>query len=152
MIYDHLTNAATSRSVHPGIARALDYLAATDFTDIPNGRYELDGARVFALVQRYRSKPLPECVWESHRKHIDVQFVFRGEEAFGYVPLATAPAITHAYDEQKDVQFYAPGTLRIPLSAGQFAVFFPQDIHAPGLALNDVPADIIKVVVKVAVS
>jgi YhcH/YjgK/YiaL family protein len=151
MIYDELSNLETYRHVKPGIALALDYLKKTDFTDVPNGKYELDGDKVYALVQRYKTKPLAESVWESHRQKIDVQFVFRGEERFGYVPLSKAPAVTQPYDEKTDAALYAPGTTTVPLKAGQFAVFFPQDIHAPCLAENDLPSEVIKVVVKVAV-
>lgn len=151
MIYDDLTQAECYRHIKPGIAKAFDYLRANDFSQIENGKYELDGPGVYALVQRYQTRPLAVAVWESHRRYIDVQFVFRGEERFGYVPLSQAPAITQPYQEPTDVQLYAPGLLTVPLKAGQFAVFFPQDIHAPCLAENDVLTEIIKVVVKVAV-
>lgn len=151
MIYDELSNAETYRQVKPGIALALDYLRRTNFADVPNGKYELDGTNVYAMVQRYQTKRLADAVWESHRKYIDVQFVFQGEERFGYVPLSKAPAVTTPYDEKIEAQLYAPGTVTIPLKAGQFVVFYPQDIHAPCLAEGDVPSEIIKVVVKVAV-
>jgi YhcH/YjgK/YiaL family protein len=151
MIYDFLANAETYRHVKPGIATALEYLRKTDFTDVPNGKYELDGGNVYALVQRYQTKPLAGSVWESHRKFIDVQFVFRGEERFGYVPLNQAPAVTQSYDDKTDALLYAPGAMTLPLKAGQFVVFYPQDIHGPCLAENDVPSAVIKVVVKVAV-
>jgi YhcH/YjgK/YiaL family protein len=151
MIYDFLANAETYRHVKPGIALALDYLKKTDFTDVPSGKYELDGTKVYALVQRYQTKPVAGSVWESHRKHIDVQFVFKGEERFGYVPLSEAPAMTQPYDEKTDAALYAPAHITLPLKAGQFAVFYPQDIHAPCLAEKDVPSEVIKVVVKVAV-
>ncbi len=151
MIYDFLANAETYRHVKPGIALALDYLKKTNFTDVPSGKYELDGGKVYALVQRYKTKPVAGSVWESHRKFIDVQFVFRGEERFGYVPLSEAPAVTQPYDDATDALLYAPATATLPLKAGQFAVFYPQDIHAPCLADNDMPSDVIKVVVKVAV-
>lgn len=151
MIYDHLANADTYRHVKPGIARALDYLSQTDFTEVPNGKYELDGANIYAMVQRYQTRELKDSVWESHRKYIDVQFIFRGEEAFGYVPLNQAPPVTQPYDDKIDAQFYSPATVTIPLSAGQFVVFYPQDIHAPCLTANGTPSDVVKVVVKVAV-
>jgi len=151
MIYDELKNLETYRHVKPGISVALDYLMKTDFSSVPNGKYELDGPSVYALVQRYKTKPLAESVWESHRKHIDVQFVFQGEERFGYVPLSKAPPVTQPYDEKSDAALYAAGTTTVPLKAGQFAVFFPQDIHAPCLAENDQPSDVVKVVVKVVV-
>ena len=151
MIYDELTNAETYRHVKPGIAQALEYLRKTNFAEVPNGKYELDGTKLYAMVQRYPTRLPTDAIWESHRKYIDVQFVFQGEERFGYVPLSKAPAVTQPYDEKSDVLLYSPGMVSMPLKAGQFVVFFPQDIHAPSLAEGDSPSDVIKVVMKVAV-
>lgn len=151
MIYDHLANADLYRNIKPGITRALDYLRQTDFTNVANGKYELDGDKLFAMVQRYPTRADSDAVWESHRKYIDVQYIGQGEERFGYVPLNEAPAITMPYSDEKDVIFYAPGTSSLPLKSGQFAVFFPHDIHAPCLRYGDQPSDVMKVVVKVAV-
>ena len=80
MIYDDLSNAKTYQHVKPGIGLALEYVRKTDFANVANGKYELDGANVFAMVQRYRTRRIAEAIWESHRKYIDVQFVFQGEE------------------------------------------------------------------------
>jgi YhcH/YjgK/YiaL family protein len=151
MIYDTLANANLYRGVLPGIAQAFDYLSKTDFKDVPNGKYELNGSKLFAMVMRYPTRQDCDAVWESHRKYIDVQFIVAGEERFGYVPLNEAPPVTTPYSEEKDVLFYKPGSASLPLRAGQFAVFFPQDIHAPCLTTGEKPSDVVKVVVKVAV-
>lgn len=151
MIYDELANAVTYQHVKPGIAQALEYLRTTNFAEVPNGKYELDGTKLYAMVQRYQTRLPADAIWESHRKYIDVQFVYQGTERFGYAPLSHAPTVTAAYSEEKDVIFYAPGSLTLPLTAGQFAIYFPQDVHAPSLAEGNVPTDVVKVVVKVAV-
>ena len=39
--------------VSPRLAQALAYIAATDFSNISNGEYEIDGRRVFARVNTY---------------------------------------------------------------------------------------------------
>ena len=39
--------------VSPRLAQALAYIAATDFSQIPNGEYEIDGRKVFARVNTY---------------------------------------------------------------------------------------------------
>lgn len=151
MIYDDLAHADLYRNIHPGIARAFDYLKQTNFAEVANGRYELDGSRLFVMVQSYQTRPLQDAIWESHRKYIDVQCIVRGVERFGYVPLSQAPAVTTPYVEEKDVMFYAPGKETIVLAQGQFVVFFPHDIHGPCLRDGDQPSDVIKAVVKVAV-
>ncbi len=151
MIYDSLTHADLYRNIQPGITQALDYLRQTDFSNVANGKYELDGSKLYAMVMRYPTRADCDAVWESHRKYIDVQYIVQGEERFGYVPLSEAPPVTMSYSDEKDVIFYEPGKASLPLKAGQFAVFFPHDIHAPCLTNDGKPSEIAKVVVKVAV-
>src|SRR5512136_2246735 len=61
MILDRLGNAAFYRPLGPRIAAALDWLRATDIAALADGRYELEGDRLAAIVQRYRTRPLPKA-------------------------------------------------------------------------------------------
>lgn len=79
MIYDTLNHRKQYQSVHPGVAAALDALADTDWSAVPDGRYELDGDNVFINVMRYDTKadnPTPE----RHEKYIDIFYLLEGEE------------------------------------------------------------------------
>lgn len=131
----------------------MEYLAKTDFTHLENGRYELDGKKLIAIVMRYKTRQLDQAIWESHRKYIDVQFVANGDERFGYVQLAKAPATTAAYNDENDVILYEPAAEMHEAPLGTFMIFYPDDIHAPSLATGNPPVskDVVKVVVKVAV-
>jgi biofilm protein TabA len=150
MILDHLSRAGLYASLSPGIAAALEYLRGTDFTTVADGKYPVGNSGVMAIVSRYRTKLPAAAVWESHRRNIDVQYVADGTERFGYVPLDQAPTVRTPYADEKDVIFYEPASDTVTLSAGQFAIFFPQDIHAPSLAEGE-PGDVLKVVLKVPV-
>jgi biofilm protein TabA len=113
----------------------------------------INGTDVFALIQRYESKMVSDDLrFEYHRKYIDIQFIASGEEVVGWAP-AERMTITEPYNDEKDVCF---GTVRrgemtqVYLKAGQIAVLYPEDGHAPGLAAVR-PSKVMKVVVKVAV-
>lgn len=149
MILDRLENAGLYDGLAPGISRALEYLRQTDFEQIEPGRYQLDGERLVAIVQRYRTKPLSEAVWESHRRYIDVQYVAGGVERFGYAHLSTQPVVRQPYLDERDVIFYEPQRDLLEAPAGTFLIFFPHDVHAPGIAVVE-PLEVLKVVVKVA--
>ncbi len=153
MIVDHIGNYARYMHLSPGIVRAIEYIGSTDFTFVESGQYELDGKKLISIVNRYQTKLPDKAVWESHRKYIDVQFVAGGHELFGYIPLSKAPAIKSPYSEEKDVVFYEPGAEKFDAPAGTFMIFYPDDIHAPGLAVGSppTPGEVVKVVVKVAV-
>ena len=154
MILDRLENAKLYRPLSANIMLALDYLRRTDFSQVPAGRQDVLDDRVWAIVQRYRPKPLTEIVWEAHRQYIDVQYVAVGAERMGYAPLDERLDVRRAYDVQKDaILFDAAGDF-FTLSAGGFAIFTPYDVHAPGLA-TDLPenaAEVCKVVMKCRVA
>ena len=155
MIVDHIKNHANYMHLPIGIQRAIEYLGSTDFTFVESGQYELDGKNLVSIVNRYTTKLPEKAVWESHRKYIDVQFIAGGEERFGHAQLesASAPAVKTPYSSEKDVIFYEPGTETFAAPTGTFMIFYPDDIHAPGLAVGTppTPREVVKVVVKVAV-
>jgi len=150
MILDRLEHARLYRPLGVDIARALDFLQQTDLRALPDGRHELDGDRLYAMVQRYQPKSETEAVWEAHRKYIDVQYIVEGRERMGYTYLRNELAVRQAYDAQKDFAFYdATGDL-LEVPAGSFVLFMPHDVHAPGLTTEPPAASprVCKVVVK----
>ena len=154
MILDRVENADLYRSMGANIATALDYLRQTDFAQTPDGRYELDGGDVYAVVRRYRPGPIAEAVWEAHRQYIDVQYVAAGSERMGYAPLCNQLTIQKAYDPEGDyLTCNAKGDF-FEIGAGGFAIFGPQDLHAPGVAIDgpEASGEVCKVVVKCRVA
>ncbi|HTO05237.1 MAG TPA: YhcH/YjgK/YiaL family protein [Opitutus sp.] len=113
-------------------------------------RIELSGG-AFALEQVYRSKARCDGFFESHRNYIDVQVVFEGEEWMELIDLNRA-SIRHAYDPQRDLLIYAdaPGSL-LRVNTGDAAVFYPADVHMPGLCGGPGPALVRKTVIKIPV-
>lgn len=151
VILDQLSESPRYESLHPGFTRAFAYLRAINGTEA-FGRHELDGDRCFAIVQSYRTKPVEEAIFEAHRKYIDIQFILRGSETMLWAPLSAMDP-SAAYDEAKDVTLWPPtaNPNAIRLGAGLFTIFFPTDVHAPTLEW-DAPAEVFKVVVKIAVN
>ncbi|GAF73247.1 unnamed protein product, partial [marine sediment metagenome] len=121
-----------------------------DGKDLEEGRVEIEGDRLFALVQNYPPKPVEGAQFEAHRRYADVQYIAAGAEMIGYAPTETLEVET-AYDAEKDIGFYAQPARYTPVAvpAGSFAVFYPQDAHMPCCRLDsDEPVH--KIVVKVA--
>jgi len=149
MFIDQLANTAVDSTLPPHVRRAIEYLRTTEMASVPQGRYELDGDRLVALVQEYTTKAAADCKWEAHRKYIDVQYVVRGVERMGYVDIAAVREV-EKYDADRDVAFFEPGHNYVTVPAGTFAVFWPHDVHSPQCAVDE-PSPVRKVVVKVAV-
>jgi YhcH/YjgK/YiaL family protein len=151
MILDTLDNSARYESLNSRFARAFAYLRTVDGTQAL-GRHDLDGDRCFALVQTYETKPVEKALFEAHRKYIDVQFIHSGRETILWAPLAAMQEQTMPYSEEKEAALWklVPDMTPLHLSAGHFAILFPQDAHAPCVEWGK-PEQVFKVVVKVAV-
>jgi YhcH/YjgK/YiaL family protein len=151
MIFDTLENAARYESLNSRFAKAFAYLRNVDGTQAL-GRHDLDGDLCFALVQTYETKPQEKALFEAHRKYIDVQFLHSGRETILWAPLTAMAEQTLAYTDEKDAALWklVPEATPLRVGAGHFAILWPQDAHAPCIQW-DGPAQVFKVVVKVAV-
>jgi len=148
MILDVAANEERLKRLHPGFGPALQYLRRTNLGELPDGRQEIDGSRLYAVVIRGQGKGQKGAKLETHRRYIDIQVSITGSDVIGWKPTATCHDPEQAYDEPKDLQFFrdaADSWVTIP--PGSFGIFLPEDAHAPMGA--DGP--IHKIVVKVAV-
>jgi YhcH/YjgK/YiaL family protein len=149
MIIDKLSNANLYSSLGERISRAFAYLKQTDFTKTELGKYEIDGDNIFVLVNEYKTKDASEGKLETHRKYIDVQFVAQGSELMGYAPF-NSQQITDYYNEQNDITFFEGDKSFVKVDEGMFAIFFPADLHMPGIKVEE-SAYVKKIVIKVKV-
>jgi len=148
MILDALKNSNRYVALHPDFAAAFDFLKRPDIATLPTGRCAVLEKRVFAIVGRDEGKGREKARLEAHLKYIDIQHVVSGDEWIGWRDLKTCRETGLGYSAEKEIEFYtaAPETwFQVP--AGSFAIFFPEDAHAP-LAGDGA---IHKVVMKVAV-
>lgn len=151
MIFDSLKNASLYTDVHPKFKEAFAFIERAVAEGLPIGRYELDGDALFAMVQEYSTKPAELCPFEGHRKYIDIQYITKGAEGMAVGALARAVPNTE-YDGQKDLMLFdiIPDASELTVGENEFAIFFPHDLHRPGMAVGE-PAPISKIVVKVRV-
>lgn len=148
MILDSLDRSVRYRTLHPSFLRAFEWLAAYDHAT-PEGRYEIGGHDLIAIVSRYETAPAAAKKWETHRLNGDIQFMVSGSELVGYAERRILSVRT-PYNAEKDAEFYEPPTVtvsRFNLTAGFFAVFFPEDAHQPGV-MEETPGEVHKVVIK----
>ena len=147
MIIDKIENTKIYKNLGERIKRSFDYIAHTNLKNLEPGKYEIDGENIFALVNEYKTKPESEGKLEAHRKYIDVQYVIEGEELMGYSPLGS-PQILEPYREENDIIFFKGDKSFTKVTTGMFAIFFPEDVHMPGIASGK-SASVKKLVIKV---
>ena len=148
MIYDKLENAHLYISSCRGLSQAVAYAQNLD-PATPDGRYEIAGKDIYAVVVSYTTQPAVTVPFEAHKKYIDVQFVIRGAELMD-VSLDENLEVKTPYSEENDcLLLKAPEHYSSMLmTPGTFAFLYPHDVHRPGCRV-DGPVDVRKLVVKI---
>ena len=148
MIIDTFENRKKYECMHKSFAKAFEFISKS-INEIPeNGRYVLDGDNLFANVFDYDTVEYTN--YEAHKKYIDIQFVADGHETIYYNPVDKCTP-TVEFDVEKDYGLYTANVHTVlDAPAGTFAIFFPEDAHAPSLNAGAV-SHVKKIVIKVLV-
>ena len=149
MILERIDNARLYLGLNPGFDKAFEILKDKTLAKKEDGKYAVDGEKIYYTIQRYTSKPLNEGNLEAHRKYIDIQFLLEGVELLGYAPLKGLTT-AEEYNPQKDIAFFdTPKEItKVKLEPGLFCILFPDDAHLPCRQLNG-PSEALKVVIKI---
>lgn len=149
MVQDRLINGEKYTFLGKNFADAFKFLSSVKADELTEGKITVKGDAVYALVQQYTTKDPAEGALETHKRYADIQVIMKGRERMDYC-YAEGLTVKTPYNEEKDVEFYAmKEASRLLLEAGDFAVFLPDDAHAPKLSAGE-PSDVLKIVVKVA--
>ncbi len=147
MILDTLKNCSAYAPLHPRFVPAFEWLGNRNLATLDDGRYDIDGDQIYALIMKVEGKGAEQSRLEGHRKYIDIQATIAGRELIGWSPIADCGGAGEGYDEEHDVEFFhAKPALWTPVMEGTFAIYFPRDLHAPCAGSETVN----KVVVKIA--
>ncbi len=134
MIISSLDSHARYAAQFPETKGAFQYITSTKLDTLTPGKHIIDGEKLFVIVESYSGKPKSNAVLESHKRYLDIQIVLSGEESFGWKPAASCQNVKIAFNPEKDIMFYGDSpSFYFPLTAGQMALFFPEDAHAPGI-------------------
>ena len=150
LIFDRLNNASQYYHLGERLEQGLKYLLEKDFSKMEPGRYDIDGDKIYALVQEYDTRKRSDGKWEAHRRYIDIQYISEGIELMGYENLENMEAVEEEYNSDKDVLFLKGDGSFVKMPIGMFTILWPQDVHMPGQAVSG-PSMVRKVVIKVLI-
>ncbi len=147
MIIDTLASADRYVSLHPLFKKAFEYIESQNLNTLEIGKFEIgDGLK--AIVSDKSGVTATESIskFECHNKNIDIQVCISSIEQIGWKPRNACSLQSSEYDEEKDVLYYGDTPdMYFKLTAGQFAILFPEDVHAPMIGEGTIKKLIIKV-------
>lgn len=146
MILDTLSNAETYLAIHPGFEKAFAFLRRADVGSLGPGKYSIDAAEVFALIQKDPGRLRTDSHLEAHKNHIDIQFLIEGDEQIGWITRNDCKDSKQPYVAERDIEYFEdPPQTYLSLKPDMFAVFFPGDAHAPMISDGLVHKCVVKV-------
>lgn len=118
----------------------------------PEGIQKIQGDDIYVNVHGYKTLPAGECRYENHKRYLDLQYCISGGEFIDW-QLASRLKPDGAFNEEKDLQFFAPSqklpaAASLPMMPGNFAIFFSSDAHAPKRN-DEINSSVFKLVIKV---
>lgn len=148
MIIDTLNHRKRYEALHPLLGEAFRHLVTPEEPLPATGKRVLREGILWINSELTLPKRPEEARLEAHRRYIDIQVPFSAPEMFGYAPVEHLSHPLLPYDAERDILFYDdPFSSTFTLMPGMFAIFFPEDAHAPGIS----PSGIRKAVAKVKI-
>jgi YhcH/YjgK/YiaL family protein len=148
MILDVLGNVHRYMVHNKEFSKAIEFLFRPDLNELPTGKYEIDGDRVYAIVAKDPGRKEEDALLEIHRKYIDIQVVLAGTDNMGWRSKSSCEKPSGEYHNDSDVQFFEDDPEAFfSVKRGRFVIFFPEDAHMPSISEGEIH----KIIVKVAV-
>lgn len=146
MILDSLENSRRIEPLHPLFRKAFEYVKSTDFSKMEDGKIELDSTHLTVTITSLNGKEKADAAIETHKNHIDIQLPLLGVEKIGWKAGSELQEESVPYSENNDITFYVDRpTAYTKIYPGQFAIYFPEDGHAPCIGQGAIRKVIVKV-------
>lgn len=152
MIFDKMDNISNYFEELPALKKVAAFTKKFYEEKLSDGKYEIDGERIFAMVQSYRTKPqTEEMMFEAHKKYMDVQYIVSGIETIRWAKLDKVDLVEERYSKGDDIAFYEGEVgCDFTLTKNTFLLLYPSDAHLPGLSANK-DVNVRKIVFKIMV-
>lgn len=125
---------------------ALDYIAKTDISSLPNGKYVIDRDNVWVNVIETELRPISEARLEAHNEFLDIHIPISGPECYGVKNRSECMSAIGEIDLKDDIIFYNDEISDIITGeAGKMTVFLPDTAHAPLIGSGRIRKAIFKV-------
>lgn len=141
MILSLITDSDRYAHITPALSIALDWLKNFKAEDFVKGTSVIGqylGHDIVVKSEEPALMPREKASLEAHRLYIDIQVPLKGTEIMGWAPVAALKHPRGEYNAEKDVIFYGDAAdSLLHVKVGEFAIFFPEDAHAPNIGLGN---------------
>ena len=136
MVIDTLEKLGNYESLNPLFKDVVEYIKNNDLASMEPGKYLIKGDDLFLNIAIAKAKTPADAVLETHNMMIDIQLPLSCAETYGYTPASSLPEAE--YNAEKDITKFGDLAAEsyVTCQPGMFAIFFPQDGHAPCISFE----------------
>jgi len=140
MIYDKIENL--------GRYKLLDKIKTFDVSNYQKGKFDILGDVFFGIGLEYITKNETECLWEAHKKYLDIHLILEGEERINIAETESMKQ-TMEFDYKNDYQlFEGKKQQSIVIKKGEFLALYPNECHKTAVKI-DQKSSVKKIVFKI---
>ncbi|EFB42729.1 YhcH/YjgK/YiaL family protein [Parachlamydia acanthamoebae] len=148
MIIDDLRFVHRYVHIHPLFKEAFEFILQHQKPQVSPEKMYLRDDCLMAIFESRPGRTRDNSPLEAHKKYIDIQYTLSGQEEIGWKWQEECTHFSQAYQEDKDIMFFGDRpSFWIPILKNKFAIFFPEDAHAPFVSSDHIH----KIIVKVAI-
>ena len=133
------------------VKQALSYLYSLDTANLCEGKTEVN-SDFYYTVQRYNTKEVSECSFESHKKYVDIQIMIEGSEIMDLADISRM-SMKQEYNSDSDFMLWNEPErfTRTTLRQGDYIVIYPETAHRGAINLG-LEERVLKIVGKVRIN
>ena len=131
---------------------ALGYLRHMKVSVEDVGKKVFINDSFYYSVLEYTTKPEYETELESHREHVEIQMIVKGEELINIADVSRL-TLKESYIAKNDVMFWnIPERMAsITLKAGDYIILYPENAHRGSIKMYEQNTEVLKIVGKIKI-
>lgn len=146
MVLSDLNDHTRYEQLHPLFVEAFTYLLSGKLKTVADGKHEIKGDDLFAIISRPGTSTSNGVKLEAHKKYIDIHYIINGAETFGWKQLYDCKNPEGEFDLEKDYILYNDQSFTsLILKENNFVIVYPEDAHAPGISTQDLHKVVLKI-------
>lgn len=118
------------------LRKCYQFIKENDLSELQCGKYIIEGENLYVNIVNYQTKKAEECIWESHKKYLDVHYMISGCEKILLADVERMQ-VGQYFEDTDYVQMTGKEKGYTILEKEDLLVLFPKDAHMTGCFVNE---------------
>jgi len=138
MILDTINNLSNYRlNTKIPLTVLQDYINSNKLNLFKKGKFEIKKDVFFGIGLLYETKEEKDCLWEAHKKHLDIHVIIEGQELVNVADIS-AMKQTMDFDYVNDYQLFEGDKQQtVMLKKDDVLILYPNECHQTSVKVQE---------------